>query len=378
MDRKILCIDFSIFAYNYLKDFEIQEFDYWLRDSSVEYPFDVSLFNDLTSFLYSLKLKKENIHFTYRQEDIIPFLKGDSELYNIDLYCDLSDYYYLVDNKSWAKYALDKGLIKDYKWIYIYQNENNLYGIGSVFDLDLSLLEDVNELFISLSPEYSMRKYHNLFKNIINVFNNMYSVTFSIDDYIWNWSSFDNSYNENNCYVTLLTSEKTLNAVIGLQYSLLKCNSKYPLVVLVSNLFSQSIIDSLEFYNIRYQKIKDLRDSVFEIDLKEYDKNILINKLYSYLLNYEKVMYLPEETLITENIDYLFDKKNITILSKQDILDTDGFIVESCKNIPEKEFKIENKVSLDKECKYWKNKSIEDMLKYIDLYIDIKRDEHHG
>ena len=79
---------------------------------------------------------------------------------------------------------MDKKLIDDYKWVYSIEQENE-YAFSSINNLNLSLLDDVEELYITLSPETLPSKYHNLFYELINICNNLLDKEFNIEERLW-------------------------------------------------------------------------------------------------------------------------------------------------------------------------------------------------
>ena len=106
MSKNIVAIDFTILGDSYLSYFQdkIKEFNYDFRDSSLNLDIDLSLYKLLNDFILQLDISKENIHFLYRQEDILPYLKfikdNNTRLYNIDFMDDTKEYSYIVSNSS--------------------------------------------------------------------------------------------------------------------------------------------------------------------------------------------------------------------------------------------------------------------------------------
>lgn len=123
----------------------------------------------------------------------------------------------------------------------------------------------------------------------------------------------------NKAYITLLSSEDYLEAVLVLNYSLRLVNSQYPLVVYVTNQVynNEKIINTLSKENIIIEK---------EIDKYEYCQdtlNYLKSKTDDYRFNtlkntsskigildlkqYDKLCYIDADSIVLKNIDDIFD-----------------------------------------------------------------------
>lgn len=103
MKREILCIDFTIFVHeyvNFISD-KVKEFDYSLRDSNLDLPFDLGLYNNIfNETFFKEAILKDKVVFTYRQEDILSYLQEGDTVYNVDFFSDEEEYNFLVTNKS--------------------------------------------------------------------------------------------------------------------------------------------------------------------------------------------------------------------------------------------------------------------------------------
>lgn len=106
----------------------------------------------------------------------------------------------------------------------------------------------------------------------------------------------------NYCYTTLLATNDFLFGVMGLYYSLQKVNSQYPLVVIAVDTLDHNIFNILTNNHILYITVNDQK---FQHD-KYY--NCTLNKFYAWSLsNYDKVLFIDADTVITQNIDFMFD-----------------------------------------------------------------------
>ena len=393
MNKKILCIDFSIFGNQYLNSIQdsINEFDYWLRDSYIDFSFDLAFYNDLITYLYrnTSNIEKNNIHFLIRQQDIIPYINKEAKniIYNIDFFSDTKTHSNIVGNDSWVTYLLENNLIYEYKWINSFNSIDNKYTFCNINELKETLFNDVDELFITLSPEYINSKYHILFDNVLNTFNVLFDTQFMVEERVWDWNPY--KYEDmNNCYCTLLTSESYVNAVLALSYCLKRNKSKYPLLVLASNIISNETLQLLETNNIKYQRIKDLRDNLWDVDIYNptlIDNNSKLNKIYPFLLkDYEKTLYLDADTILLENIDYLFDSNDRKIICSKELEEKNIFLVDRVQDNTNDNFEIlevnSNLIHNKGKDKYWFNKSLKEVLNYIGIIYQfnnlIKENEH--
>ena len=163
---------------------------------------------------------------------------------------------------------------------------------------------DVEEVFITLSPEYLPNNYHELFYCLVN--NN------SIYEDATNRLAYKNKeYNYENAYVTLLGTNDYLYGVLGLKASLDAVDSRYPLIVLVSDLVSQETLETLYNYDITYKLISDLkRKEIIECvyNGRQVELGTTINKIYCFTLTeYNKILFLDADCIVTKNIDKVFD-----------------------------------------------------------------------
>ena len=170
---------------------------------------------------------------------------------------------------------------------------------------------DFDEIFISLSPEYVSYKEVPLFQFLISVFKKIKNYDYIIYENICNRLTYYNKeYDESNSYVTLLSTNSYLPAVLGLKASLDECGCKYPLTVICSNLLDKSTVTLLDTYNINYvivNDIKKLNEDFIDTQLI-IDEESKINKLHIFNLDsYEKLLFVDADYIVTNNLDYLFE-----------------------------------------------------------------------
>lgn len=125
----------------------------------------------------------------------------------------------------------------------------------------------------------------------------------------------------NYSWVTLLSGDNYINGVLGLNYSLQKVNSKYPLHVILSDCSKNTLL-VLERNNITYTKIKtesfkDLKGTAFTRTLQKL-------KIFD-LKQYEKVIFLDADNIILQNIDYYFENKDFGFLVITENLPVDRY-----------------------------------------------------
>lgn len=111
-------------------------------------------------------------------------------------------------------------------------------------------------------------------------------------------------------YITLLSTNDYTMAVAVLNYSLQKVQSKYPLIVAVTNAISQENIQFLENQGIIIQHIKTL--SYSQGTQHRYKNHPVLNtasKIELFALKcYEKLVYIDADSLVVKNIDDLFER----------------------------------------------------------------------
>lgn len=120
-------------------------------------------------------------------------------------------------------------------------------------------------------------------------------------------------------FITLLSSNNYLNAVLTLNESLKLVNSKFPLIVAVTQNLDDVIFDTLNRNNIYYKKIPQL---ILKSE-KSYIKKSIYNtnsKFYIFANFYEwdKLVYIDADSLFFKNADELFDYPDGSMLFIQE------------------------------------------------------------
>lgn len=118
-------------------------------------------------------------------------------------------------------------------------------------------------------------------------------------------------------YITLLCTENYLNGVLVLNESLKRVNSKYPLIVVITEQISERIRDILKQRKIEF----------IQIDKMEVPKDIIeknLNGIFSHwnntfdklklfeLTQFDKLVFLDSDMYVKNNIDELFEKKGFS------------------------------------------------------------------
>lgn len=121
-------------------------------------------------------------------------------------------------------------------------------------------------------------------------------------------------------YVTLLTNDSYAYGVILLAESMKKVNTKYPLLVFITEDVSQASIEILKQLKIRYELVDKI-----EIPEKMMAHNEKIDKAISGVWKYcwtkfwvfdktefDKIIFLDADIMLLKNIDNLFQKPHMT------------------------------------------------------------------
>lgn len=108
-------------------------------------------------------------------------------------------------------------------------------------------------------------------------------------------------------YVTLLSTDDYIIGVLGLKHSLDRVNCQYPFIVIVTQDISTDTIKILENNNIQYKIVNTIYfPETPGKNPKRY--TTCANKLYLYTFTeYQKVMFIDADCIITFNIDFMFD-----------------------------------------------------------------------
>lgn len=110
---------------------------------------------------------------------------------------------------------------------------------------------------------------------------------------------------EKRLITTLLSSNNDYYwGVLGLYYSLQKYNPEIPFCVIVLEDIDKKILNILEKHGISYRVFP--RENFDTPDINNL--NTTFNKFYSLcFIEYDKVLFMDADILVTQNIDYYFD-----------------------------------------------------------------------
>lgn len=126
--------------------------------------------------------------------------------------------------------------------------------------------------------------------------------------------------NQKYSYVTILTDDSYTYGICLLIESMKKVNTKYPLLVLITEDVSEPSLEILRQLNIKIQKINKIQISDYI-----YSHNFQINSTLSVtwkncwtkfqifnLIEYDKIVFLDADIMILKNLDHLFEKPHMT------------------------------------------------------------------
>lgn len=120
-------------------------------------------------------------------------------------------------------------------------------------------------------------------------------------------------------YVTLLSNRNYLEGVLVLNETLKQVQSRYPLYCVLSLGVEEEVIPVLEKKGIRYIRLnKKVFDGVVSSNSKHADWdysnwNYTFDKLLIWgLVQFEKMVFLDSDMIVTNNIDHLFNCKPFT------------------------------------------------------------------
>jgi alpha-N-acetylglucosamine transferase len=145
-------------------------------------------------------------------------------------------------------------------------------------------------------------------------------------------------------FVTLLSTENYLPGVLALHESLRRFNSKYPLLVVVSNSIQPSIKDLLEKTSMQVVTCSDSMNVPAEIKNKSGHWGNTFDKICIFgLTDFSKLVYVDSDMIILRNIDELFDKPHMSAVSAGKFLYPDWIrlnsgimVIEPEQGLPEK------------------------------------------
>lgn len=108
-------------------------------------------------------------------------------------------------------------------------------------------------------------------------------------------------------YVCVLATDDYLDGCLVLNENLKHLNSQYELLCLINEKISKETRKILDYFKIDYKEIKKIDYKVdFNDFVQPYFKNTFDKLSIFQLTEYEKIVYLDLDLLITENVDDLF------------------------------------------------------------------------
>lgn len=113
-------------------------------------------------------------------------------------------------------------------------------------------------------------------------------------------------------YVTFLSNRSYLDGTLALHKSLELVKARYPLYCLLSMNVEHSIIDVLESRGINCIQLNECvtEDCMVNKDAAYSNWNYTFDKLYMWgLTQFEKIVFLDSDMIVTANIDHLFECK---------------------------------------------------------------------
>lgn len=146
-------------------------------------------------------------------------------------------------------------------------------------------------------------------------------------------------------YVTLLSTENYLDAVLVLNKSLKNVHAQYPLLVMVvDTIFTPTMKEIFHKNGIVYETVPPLEYSQFVKDKyqERENKNVLntASKIQLFTLkNWDKLVYLDADVLVLQNIDDLFSRLDGSMIKyAEDQMGFSGMFVFEPRNHQEDEF----------------------------------------
>lgn len=155
-------------------------------------------------------------------------------------------------------------------------------------------------------------------------------------------------------FVTLLSTESYVPGVLALNESLRRFQSKFPLLVMVSNGIQASTKDLLKKSDMHVVTCSDSINIPAEIKNKSDHWSNTFDKICIFgLTDYSKLVYVDSDMIILRNIDELFDKPHMSAVSAGKFLYPDWtrlnsgiMVIEPEQALPEKIMKtLEKSIS---------------------------------
>ena len=139
---------------------------------------------------------------------------------------------------------------------------------------------------------------------------------------------------DNYSYVCTLSTDDFIDGVLVLNENLKMINSKYNLLCLINETISEDTINVLDFFNIKYKKVKKVKYSTNIIDYDYWRNTYDIINVFN-LTEFKKIIYLDLDLLINENIDHLFESKPLSMVrdvrNNNELFNTGVMIIEPNK-----------------------------------------------
>ena len=113
-------------------------------------------------------------------------------------------------------------------------------------------------------------------------------------------------------YVTFLSNRNYLDGVLTLHKSLQLVRSQYPLYCLLSMNVESDVVDYLQASSIACIQLKECVTSDQRVNSLDWaaNWNYTFDKLYMWsLTQFEKIVFVDADMIVTANIDHLFEKK---------------------------------------------------------------------
>jgi alpha-N-acetylglucosamine transferase len=112
-------------------------------------------------------------------------------------------------------------------------------------------------------------------------------------------------------FVTYLGTDNFLPGVLVLGHSLKRYNTKYDLIVLVSESVSDNIMSVLDFKEIKFKIVKQIiNPHKLDDDVRSFKYMYTKLRLFE-MFEYNKVVYLDADMLVCNNIEVLFDSPHM-------------------------------------------------------------------
>lgn len=115
-------------------------------------------------------------------------------------------------------------------------------------------------------------------------------------------------------YLTMLGSNNYLLGTLALNYSLNSTNTQYPLIALVTENIDSEVRKILKMNNISYLEVPNIQLENKKGNKKEYRhwENTFSKLTIFGMTQFDKIIFLDSDMLVMDNIDELFNKKNLS------------------------------------------------------------------